>query len=644
MRVRLPRGIATTAATVAVLVLSGLSSPGQAAPATGTLLPAPDGQAVKDSYIVVLEDRLMTAQGVSVKAQSLASAYGGVLRHTYASALRGFAVSMGEQQARKLAADPAVAYVAQDGVVSVQATQQNPPSYGLDRIDQRSRPLDQRYTYATTGANVTAYVIDTGIRISHTTFEGRARYGFDFIDNDAIADDCQGHGTHVAGTIGGAQFGVAKAVRLVAVRVLDCAGSGMFSGVIAGVDWVTRNAVRPAVVNMSLGSNTVFQPVDDAVGASIATGLTYAIAAGNGVGGNAVDACSTSPARVPAAITVSATDQADAKPIWANIGPCVDIFAPGVGITSAWRSSDTATNTLNGTSMASPHVAGVAARYLQRHPGATPQQVRDAIVQAASVAVVNTNPATGTTNRLLYADIGGSNPDAVGSVLVDGNRPHTFVRGADGNLWLNWWDGGAWQWANQGRPGSGGVDSGVGVVTVENGTKPFAFVRGTDGNLWVNWWNGSTWQWADQGRPGGGAVDSGIGVVTVDGGNKPFVFVRGTDGNLWVNWFNGSTWTWSDQGRPGGPIESGVGAVTVDGNKPFVFVRGTDGNMWVNWWNGQWNWANQGRPANTTPEQAIGAVTLDGNRPYVFVRGGDTNVWVNWFDGAFWRWANQGTR
>lgn len=270
----------------------------------------------------------------------------------------------------------------QYAAVSIDATQSPTPSWGLDRIDQQALPLNNSYTYPNTASNVHAYVIDTGIRLSHVDFGARATNGFDAIDGGS-ADDCHGHGTHVAGTVGGASFGVAKATALVAVRVLDCNGSGTIAQVVAGVDWVTQNAIRPAMANMSLGGGANAS-IDDAVSNSIASGITYAIAAGN----SNADACNSSPARVPAAITVGNSTSTDARSGTSNFGTCLDLFAPGTQITSAWNTSDSATNTISGTSMASPHVAGAAALILsaalreqRRHTAARPdgllRRIRD---------------------------------------------------------------------------------------------------------------------------------------------------------------------------------------------------------------------------------------------------------------------------
>ncbi|GGN05698.1 subtilisin family serine protease [Actinoplanes campanulatus] len=360
-------------------------TPAAAAPATGTIRLAGTADAVPGSYIVVLKSGAVES--------GLTKSYGGTVRRSFGKALNGYEASLTEAQAKRLAANSKVAYVEQNQVVSLAATQSNAP-WGLDRIDQRARPLSTTYTYPVTASNVTAYIIDTGILYTHSQFGGRATAGYDAVGSGAV--DCNGHGTHVAGTVGGSTYGVAKAVRLVGVRVLNCSGSGTTAGVIAGVNWVTSNAVKPAVANMSLGGGASTS-IDTAVRNSIAAGITYAVAAGN----SNANACNYSPARVPTAITVGATTSTDARASYSNYGSCLDIFAPGSSIISSWYTSTTATNTISGTSMASPHVAGAAALVLSRNPSYTPAQVSSALTTNATPSVV-TSPGTSSPNRLLF--------------------------------------------------------------------------------------------------------------------------------------------------------------------------------------------------------------------------------------------------
>ena len=362
---------------------------------TAVAAAAPPGGA-SDSVIVVFRDRV--ASPVEL-AQQMGRQHGFAPRLVYQHALKGFAASLSPRAVDALSRNPDVAWVEADGPVWLVADQSG-STWGLDRIDEKIQPLDGNYTYHFTGAGVTAYIIDTGIRFSHSEFGGRATSGFDAVDG-GTADDCHGHGTHVAGTTGGTTYGVAKGVSLVAVRVLDCAGSGSWSGVIAGIDWVTGNhaAGTPAVANMSLGGGAN-SSVDAAVRNSIADGVSYAVAAGNGnFIGRAQDACKYSPARVSEAMTIGATDNTDKKASWSNYGNCVDWFAPGVSITSAWSTSNTATNTISGTSMATPHTTGVAALYLQANPGASPATVRDGLYAWTTKAIVSSSKSA--NNHLL---------------------------------------------------------------------------------------------------------------------------------------------------------------------------------------------------------------------------------------------------
>ncbi len=388
-----------TAGLAAVAATTGLSGTAHAATPdarpTGTIVATPGAEAIRDSYIVVLRSDSDAAGHVTSASQALVKRYGGEVRHNYLATVRGFQAEMTATEAAHLAADPSVDYVQQDARVRLDAASQTGATWGIDRLDQKALPLSTTYTYGT-ASTVTAYVLDTGIRIGHADFGGRATYGWNFIDGNADASDCNGHGTHVAGTIGGRTYGVTKDVRLVAVKVLDCAGSGSYSAIMAGVDWVTAHAVKPAVANMSLGG-PVYQALNDAVTRSIASGVTYAVAAGN----DNQNACLQSPAVTPNAITVGATDSTDARASFSNYGTCVDLFAPGARITSDSNSSNTATKMMSGTSMASPHVAGAAALVLGAHPAWTPAQVRDALVTNAGSGVVS-SAGTGSPNKLLY--------------------------------------------------------------------------------------------------------------------------------------------------------------------------------------------------------------------------------------------------
>ncbi|TDD48785.1 S8 family peptidase [Saccharopolyspora elongata] len=380
----------TTALGAGVLAAALAAAPATAAP-TGSILPA--ANPVAGSYIVVLKDLNASAASTTSTTARLVAQYGGTTTATYTSTIRGFAAKLDEGLAKRLAGDPAVAYVQQDGVGRIAGTQQN-PTWGLDRIDQKNLPLDRSYTYPNTGSGATAYILDTGVDKRHPDFEGRVRDGRDFIDNDADASDCQGHGTHVAGTVGSKTYGVAKQVKLVSVRVLDCQGSGQYSQIISGIDWVAANATKPAVANMSLGGGG-HTATDNAVRRAIQSGVTFAVASGN----SNTDACGSTPARVPEAITVNATDRQDSRSSFSNYGRCTDIFAPGTDITSTLNGGGA--GGMSGTSMATPHVAGAVALYLTANPSATPAQVRDALVNNGTQNAVR-NPGSGSTNRLLH--------------------------------------------------------------------------------------------------------------------------------------------------------------------------------------------------------------------------------------------------
>ncbi|RII17651.1 Extracellular serine proteinase precursor [Streptomyces sp. YIM 130001] len=388
---KLTAAIATAATAVGVTIFASPFA-GAAAPAEGKIYGADAKGAVSGSYIVMLDGKADKSG-----KQDLAKEYGGKLKKNYSSAINGFSASgLSETEAKRLAADPTVDKVVQNKKFTIDATQDNPPSWGLDRIDQTETAGDDAYTYPdSAGEGVTAYVIDTGVRITHEDFEGRAKHGYDAVDGDDSADDGNGHGTHVAGTIAGAAHGVAKKANVVAVRVLDDNGSGTTEQVVAGIDWVTENHEGPSVANMSLGGGAD-EALDAAVEKSIAAGVTYGVAAGN----ESSDAGQSSPARVPEAITVASSTDADEQSDFSNYGEIVDIYAPGSDITSAWNTDDTATDTISGTSMATPHVVGAAAVYLGANQDAAPDAVAKALTEGATPDAI-TNASPGTPNLLL---------------------------------------------------------------------------------------------------------------------------------------------------------------------------------------------------------------------------------------------------
>jgi serine protease len=393
----------------------------------------PGGAAVVESadpvdgqYIVVVKPDAVRARGAAAAdlrpslpelADEMASRHRGELGHRYGAALAGFVFRGGSDAAEELAADPRVVYVAEDSWVRVTAEQVAPASWGLDRADQRDAALDARYAYYADGAGIDVYLVDSGLRASHADFGGRIGAGFTALQDGNGTDDCLGHGTHVAGIVGGATYGVAKAVTLHPVRVIDCAGYGRSSDIVAGIDWITaryptptkKGAVKPptrAVANLSFAT-TWQQVIDDAVANSVKAGVTYVVAAGNG----GSDSCIVSPARVASAITVGASDRNDARAAFSNLGSCVDLFAPGEAIVSSFAATDTDALAMSGTSMAAPHVAGTAALLLSVNPNLSPAQVALLLESNASAGAL-ANPGTGSPNLLLYSPFTGAGIDS----------------------------------------------------------------------------------------------------------------------------------------------------------------------------------------------------------------------------------------
>ena len=480
---------------------------------------------INDNYIVVFKDNVNDVDG---ETDQISKDYNVNSKYRYKHTIKGFSGTLSAIAVDALRSDSRVAYVEQDQIVHIVTVQSNPPSWGLDRIDQRPLPLNSSYTYDQTGTGVDAYIIDCGILLTHTDFGGRAVTGVDEITPGGTATDGNGHGTHVAGTVGGSSYGVAKGVKLIAVRVLDNNGSGTTSGVIAGIDWVTNDhTTRPAVANMSLGGG-VSTALDDAVRRSIADGVTYCIAAGN----STADASTASPARVTEAVTVGATNINDVFASFSNYGPVVDISAPGVNITSDWHTSNTATNTISGTSMATPHVAGAVALYLQANPTATPAAVQSALKSNGTPNTITSIPG-GTVNLLLYSVV--TPPPTIPAAPVL-SSPANASTGISTSPTLSW-------------QSSAGADSyGVQVSTVpdfittvysQTGiTATSTGVTGLSGNTTYYWRVNAT-------NTGGTSGWSGIYSFTTGVGSAPSAPILASPSNGLTNVSRSPTLSWN---------------------------------------------------------------------------------------------------
>ncbi|MGD9590041.1 MAG: S8 family serine peptidase [Pyrinomonadaceae bacterium] len=401
---------------------------------------------VPNRYIVALNADAMRSEGEEAPdaAARLTAKYGGAVDKVFRNAIQGFSVEMTEKAAHALSSDPNVLFVEEDSYISVAEAQASAP-WGLDRVDQRNVPLDQTYNYTKTGNGVNVYVVDTGIRVTHEQFQGRASVVYDSIGDGQNGNDCHGHGTHVASTIGGVTYGVAKNVSLYGIRVLGCNGIGTTATAIEGIDWLTANRQLPAVANMSMGG-WGSDIMDSSVQGAINSGITFVVAAGNNNG----SACNYSPARLSTAITVGASTQADARASFSNYGSCVDLFAPGISIPSAWAWNDTAVHTVSGTSMAAPHVSGAVALYLEDNQSAAPSDAFTAIMGEATDGEME-SMSDGSPNMMLFtapnvptaadATITGSVIDANGRGLrnvvvilqnVSGGEPRAAISNAFG--------------------------------------------------------------------------------------------------------------------------------------------------------------------------------------------------------------------
>ena len=651
--------------SVLLLAVTLTASPARAA--EGEILGAGASTAIPGRYIVVLKSSL-DGGGVAERASGLAKRYGGTVGRVYSESLSGFSVGLTEAEAQRLAADPAVAHVEQDQRVRLAETQESPVNWGLDRIDQRDLPFDRMYNFDVGGNTVNAYVIDTGIRTTHVEFGGRARDGWDFVNNDNVAEDCHGHGTHVAATVGGRDYGVAKDVRLVAVRAFGCDSATTGERLLAAVEWVTANAVRPAVVNLSISSQCVNEagdpedcPIDTtaailfAIKASIDSGISWVIAAGN----QAIDACRVPFPQINGVVTVGGTTLTDAKVPQSNWGACVDLFAPGDLIISAGKDNDTAIDIKSGTSFATPFVTGAVARIYAK-PGwanRSPAEVRNELLTNWSTTGRLTDLGAGSPNRLLYTNP----PLAVGGPAIaaarNGNgRVDVYGIGPDGSLntrsqttpnvdtWTGWTAATTTGWYAVGAQNH--RDTTIGLVGV----------RRPDGDLWhrtklatagnTNAW--TAWSQLD------GKLNA-VSVANMADGKVEFFATNAQGQALHRSQVTtgGRTFTPWEQFGIGGSVLRGITAETNGNGLIEVFTTTNAGQIWHRW---------QTAPGATTYTPWV---QLDGTmRTVAPARHNDngqlilfgvnsggqvfrkaatsgTNTWQNWFEIP--RSANVGT-
>ncbi|UUL76102.1 S8 family serine peptidase [Pseudarthrobacter sp. Fe7] len=547
---------------------------------------------------------------------------------TFSAAVQGAAITATKAQAAALAHSPKVSLVEPDSPVSLSDTQQSPP-WGLDRIDQRSLPLSGTFTPPSTGAGVSAYVVDTGVLAENTDFGGRVAAGWTAIADGKGSSDCNGHGTHVAGIIAGKTYGVAKAASVVPVRVLGCDGSGYDSDVIAGLDWIASQhaAGTPAVANLSIGG-PASTTLDDAIRGIINDGVTAVVAAGNA----AVDACTTSPARVPEALTVAASDSSDRQAGFSNYGSCVDLYAPGVGIQSDWDTSTTSVATLSGTSMASPHAAGAAALALSRNPQETPAEVNAELTSAATQGVV-TNVSAGTPNRLLFT---GPAPAPVARDFTSDGKADLLAQDGSGSLWTYPGQGnGLFGWRIKVGDGWNVMTSISAAGDLTGDGIPDLIARDTNGTLWTYPGLGNgLFGWRIKVGDGWNVMTSISAAGDLTGDGIPDLIARDTNGTLWTYpGLGNGLFGWRVKVGDGWNVMTSISAagdLTGDG-KPDLVARDTDGTLWTypGLGNGLFGWRiNVGPGWNVmTSISAAGDLTGDG-KPDLVARDSDGTLWT----------------